>query len=421
MLGERSVQSRIRVCCSASLVFIKLSKVRLHSSAFAIFLVFFFESSVLGQWIPRIPDIKASLSLSDGGLGLALLALPLGTLLGFSVVGRIIERMGLRTACRVFLPAWALLFIGPAFAQTFWQLFIALSVCGIAVGMIETAMNTEAARIERDSGTRLMSRCHGFWSLGTMFGALMGGALAQWGVPVTQHFSVAMVLIALCGYFSATALPTLAKDSRVKSKHEVKEVPQEDGTVEPSTLFRWPARSIVLLCIMPVGIMMVEGAFIDWSAVFMRDIMSAEPLLIGITYAAFSLIMATVRLFGDSLAVRFGDLNIVRVSGIASTAGIALFALAPSIPWAFAGAALSGAGVAIVFPLAVTAAANRPGRSSADNVAALNMLSFSAFLIAPPIIGFVSEFQGLRVALLMLVPVALMTVLLAKEVMPHKI
>ncbi|MFT6878471.1 MAG: MFS family permease, partial [Granulosicoccus sp.] len=219
----------------------------------------------------------------------------------------------------------------------------------------------------------------------------------------------------------ATALPTLAKDSRVKSKHEVKEVPQEDGTVEPSTLFRWPARSIVLLCIMPVGIMMVEGAFIDWSAVFMRDIMSAEPLLIGITYAAFSLIMATVRLFGDSLAVRFGDLNIVRVSGIASTAGIALFALAPSIPWAFAGAALSGAGVAIVFPLAVTAAANRPGRSSADNVAALNMLSFSAFLIAPPIIGFVSEFQGLRVALLMLVPVALMTVLLAKEVMPHKI
>ncbi|MFT5044195.1 MAG: MFS family permease, partial [Porticoccaceae bacterium] len=202
------------------------------------------------------------------------------------------------------------------------------------------------------------------------------------------------------------------------SEHKGKDVLKEAMTAEPSKLFRWPARSIILLCIMPVGIMMVEGAFIDWSAVFMRDIMSAEPLLIGITYSAFSLVMATVRLFGDSLAVRFGDLNIVRVSGIASTAGIALFALAPSIPWAFAGAALSGAGVAIVFPLAVTAAANRPGRSSADNVAALNMLSFSAFLIAPPIIGFVSELLGLRVALLMLAPVALMTVLLAKEVTP---
>ena len=391
---------------------------RSHSSALAIFLVFFFESSVLGQWIPRIPDIKASLSLSDGSLGLALLALPLGTLIGFSVVGKIIEHLGLRTACRVFLPAWALLFIGPAFAQTFWQLFIALTVCGVAVGMIETAMNTEAARLERDSGTRLMSRCHGFWSLGTMFGALSGGAIAQWGIAVTQHFSVTLVLIAVCGYFAATALPTTIEENPPPVKHREESDHQQAISEEPSKLFRWPARSIILLCLMPIGVMMVEGAFIDWSAVFMQEVMSAEPLLIGITYSAFSLIMAVVRLFGDTLAIRFGDLEIVRISGIASTVGIVIFALAPSIPWAFIGAALSGAGVAIVFPLAVTAAANRPGRSSADNVAALNMLAFSAFLIAPPIIGFVSEVQGLRIALLMLAPVALLTVLLSKEVSP---
>jgi MFS family permease len=390
--------------------------VRTHSAAIAIFLVFFFESSVLGQWIPRIPDIKASLSLSDGTLGLALLALPLGTLIGFSVVGKIIERLGLRTACRVFLPAWALLFIAPAFAQTFWQLVLALTVCGVAVGMIETAMNTEAARIERDSGIRIMSRCHGFWSLGTMFGALMGGAIAQWGIPVAQHFSMTLIVIAVCGYFAATALPTSHDENSVDLKDEEQGDHQEIG--EPSKLFRWPARSIILLCLMPIGIMMVEGAFIDWSAVFMQEVMAAEPLLIGITYSAFSLIMAIVRLFGDSIAERFGDLKVVRVSGIASTLGIIIFALAPSIPWAFVGAALSGAGVAIVFPLAVTAAANRPGRSSADNVAALNMLAFSAFLISPPIIGFISEVQGLRIALLMLAPVALMTVLLAKEVSP---
>lgn len=393
---------------------------RSHPAAIAIFLVFFFESSVLGQWIPRIPDIKASLGLSDGALGLALLALPLGTLIGFSIVGKIIERIGLRGACRLFLPIWALLFIGPAFAQTFWQLAIALTVCGIAVGVIETAMNTEAARIERESESRLMSRCHGFWSLGTMFGALIGGAVAQWGVSVSLHFSVALPLVALCGYFAATAIPQTTESAN-EIAGQGAEIADKDAEAEkPSELFRWPSRSILLLCIMPIGIMMVEGAFIDWSAVFMRDVMSAEPLVIAITYSAFSLIMATVRLFGDSLAERFGDFNIVRISGIASTAGIALFALAPSIPWAFAGAALSGAGVAIVFPLAVTAAANRPGRSSADNVAALNMLSFSAFMIAPPIIGFVSEFHGLRIALLMLAPIALMTLLLAKEVQQDK-
>ncbi len=384
---------------------------RSHSAAIAIFLVFFFESSVLGQWIPRIPDIKFELGLTDGTLGLALLALPLGTLLGFAVVGKIIENHGLRTCCRWFLPIWALLFIGPALAQNFWQLVLALFISGIIVGMIETAMNTEAARIERSSGSRLMSRCHGFWSLGTMFGALVGGALAQWGVSVMLHFLLAMPLIAVCGYFAATALPIVEAEPSSADLNACAEDRQES-----SQLFRWPSRSIILLCIMPVGIMMVEGAFIDWSAVFMRDIMSAEPYLIAITYAAFSLIMAIVRLFGDGLATRFGELTIVRVSGIASTIGIVLFALAPSIPWAFVAAALAGAGVAIVFPLAVSAAANRPGRSSADNVAALNMISFSAFFVAPPIIGFVSELFSLRIALLMLGPVALMTFVLAKQV-----
>jgi len=82
---------------------------------YAIFGVFFVESGVLGTWIPRIPDIKEKLGLSDGDLGLSLLAMPLGTLIGLFVAARIIELLGgLRRACQVFLPLWALSFILPA-------------------------------------------------------------------------------------------------------------------------------------------------------------------------------------------------------------------------------------------------------------------------------------------------------------------
>jgi MFS family permease len=93
-----------------------------------------------------------------------------------------------------------------------------------------------------------------------------------------------------------------------------------------------------------------------------------------------------------------------------------VFALAPNLVVAYIGAAISGIGVAIVYPLAVTAAARRPGRSAADNVAAITMISFTAFMIAPPVIGFLSEAFGLRIALLMLAPVALTTALLSHEV-----
>ncbi len=412
----------------------------MHSqkASLAIFAVFFFESSVIGQWIPRIPDIKNTLGLSDGTLGLALLMMPLGTLIGFSVAGRMVELTGLRNACRIFLPLWALLFMGPALADSLLQLSLALILSGLAIGMIETAMNTEAARIERVAGKRLMSRCHGFWSLGTMFGALMGGALAQAGFSVFSHFLLSMPLIALFGYLAATALPILGHQtqgvssdgSRRQSQHGLATVDDNTGEVlltsdaapaaaderSGSSLFSLPERAIVLLCLMPLGIMMVEGAFIDWSAVFMRDVLSASPLIIAVAYSSFSLVMAAVRLSGDWLATRYGDVLIVRVSGLAACLGITLFALAPSTTMAFIAAALSGAGVAIVFPLAVSAAANRPGKTSAANVASLNMISFSAFLVAPPLIGFVSELFGLRIALLCLSPLAFLTFLLAREV-----
>jgi len=61
---------------------------------YAIFGVFFVESGILGTWIPRIPDIKEKLGLSDGELGLSLLAMPLGTLIGLFVAAKIIEYPG---------------------------------------------------------------------------------------------------------------------------------------------------------------------------------------------------------------------------------------------------------------------------------------------------------------------------------------
>ena len=377
----------------------------------AVFGVFFVESAVLGNWIPRIPEVKAALGLSDSGLGLCLLAMPLGSLSGLLFAGRAIERLGLRDACRLMLPLWALLFTLPAFAGSAPTLALALLIGGLSVALIEVAMNTEADVIEASSGRRIMSRCHGFWSLGSMVGAIVGSLFAHADVALATHFAVVMPLLAVLGFGCASLLPPDARPAIAAG--------EASGIVvaaERAPLFRLPARSIVALCAMPLGIMIVEGAFIDWSAVFMRSVLDASPLVIGTTYAFFSVVMAGARLSGDAIADRFGDFAVVRASGLAATAGVLLFSLAPNVPVAYAGAALAGAGVAIVYPLAVSAAARRPGRSAADNVAALTMISFSAFLLGPPLIGFLADAVGLRSALLLLAPLAFTTVLLSGEV-----
>jgi len=373
-----------------------------RTATWAIFGVFFIESAVLGNWIPRIPDIKTKLALSDAAFGLCLLAMPFGTLIGLFVAAKIIEFFGgLRTTCQIFLPLWAIAFIFPVLSASTGYFIAALLVAGFIIGMVEVAMNTEADRIERHFENKIMSRCHGFWSLGSMAGALTGAAIAQVGIRPEPHFVVLMPLLAIAGFYLASQLPKLGN---------------KVVAAEPAPIFCLPSKAIVLLCLLPIGIMFVEGAFIDWSAVFMRTILDASPMLIGITYAFFSVVMAVVRLFGDSIRNRFPERLIVQVSGLAAAIGVTLFALAPTSVVAFAGAVFSGVGVAVVYPLAISAAAARPGRSAAHNVAAMTMISFSAFLISPPLIGLVSHISSLRIAFLILAPIALVTFFLAKEI-----
>ena len=371
-------------------------------ATWAIFGVFFCESIVLGNWIPRIPDIKDRLEIDDFTLGLCLLAIPAGTVVAFLIAGRLVRATGLKRACRIWVPLWALLFILPGLVASVGLLFFVLLLAGFAIGICEVAMNSKADMIEQQFGVRIMSRCHGFWSLGSMVGALAGSAFAQWGWSVQNHYFLVMPVIAAGAWLVSNALP------------EDLETPLED-TGDYSHPFRLPSAAILLLCLMPVGIMMIEGAFIDWSALFMREELNATPLIIGLTYAFFSLVMTVVRLSGDKLATRYGELSIVRASTVSALVGITVFALSPNVIVAFCGAALSGLGVAIVYPLAVSAAARRPG-SVTDNVASMSLLAFLAFLIAPPIIGFVSDWVGLRVALLMLLPFVFMSVYLSPEV-----
>jgi MFS family permease len=377
----------------------------MHASSratWAIFLVFFSESLVLGNWIPRIPDIKDQVGLTDFTLGISLLAIPLGTICAFLVAGRLIELTGLRNSCRLWLPLWALCFTLPGFITSAYALFVVLSMAGFAIGICEVAMNSKADMIEQQYSKRIMSRCHGFWSLGSMTGALIGSVLAQWQWSVLQHYLLIMPLVAVFAYAVCTALPVDINNTSV------------DTETSPHA-FRLPSASIAMLCLMPVGIMTIEGAYIDWSALFMREQLSASPIIIGVTYAFFSLVMAAARLSGDWLAERIGVARLMLLSTISATVGITLFALAPNVTVAFIAAALSGLGVAAVYPMAITAAARRPGNVT-DNVASMSLFAFAAFLLAPPMIGFLAELADLRWALLSLVPFALLSVYLSPEV-----
>ncbi|ODN69684.1 MFS transporter [Methylobrevis pamukkalensis] len=370
-------------------------------------LPFLLNAFLLSSWLTRIPDLQTGLGIDKATLGLALFAMPLGTVCALPLVGRVIERASERAASLIGALGGFLALVAIGGAPT-WLLFtLSLFVLGLFNALMEVAMNVAAAGAEQRYRVHIMSRCHGFWSIGMVVGALVSGVLAEIGVSPLLHLGG----ICVVGILAAGIL------FRVAVVPGGPAVPPEAAAADAGghATFSLPGRAILGVCLMTVGVTVAEGAMFDWSTLFLRRDLEAAPLVAGIGYALFAGAQATMRLCGDMIRARIAAEHIVLGSGIATVIGITGIALSPSafVAWPFL--MLTGVGVSMVYPIASMVVTLRPGRSPAANVAGLTLVVMMALLTAPPLIGLIGEAFGLRVAFLAVVPVALLTVILARQ------
>jgi MFS family permease len=157
-----------------------------------------------------------------------------------------------------------------------------------------------------------------------------------------------------------------------------------------------PTGSILVLVAFTLSAMLLEGASIDWSAIYMRDVFGAEAYVGGIAVATFSFFHAAGRFFADGIVERTSPVLVARVQLYVLLAGCLAVTFAPVWYVALAGFGLMGIGSATMFPLAMSAAAQRNDRPASVNVASLAQTSFLVFLVGPPILGFVAEHFGIR-------------------------
>ncbi|MHA3979938.1 MFS transporter [Halovulum sp. GXIMD14794] len=368
-------------------------------------LVFALNGLGIALWLPRIPDVKAALEVELFTLALCFFMLPLGTMAGFAIAPRVLSRYGARAVCRWAGAGFILSFILPALAQSALQLGAALLVAGLAVGSIEVAMNAKASEMERAISRRIMTSCHAFWSLGGMVGAMLGGAAGQAGVPfLVQQIALAPLFAALA-FAVAGRLPA---DRRA-------EAPVTPDLPRPRRGL--PTGPLLALCLLPIGALMIEGAMMEWSALFLAEAANLGALPAGAVFAAFALSMAGSRMAGDPLAERFGTGTVLAGSALVAGAGVVAFATSAALWQALPAAALLGLGIANVYPLAMSLAGNMPGRPVEESIATVAFTAFTAFLIGPPLIGAVGSALGLPVALLILTPLGLSPLLLIRAVL----
>ena len=355
-------------------------------------LVFALNALGLSVWFPRIPDVKEALGLDVLTLAFCLFGMPVGTMLGFIVVPRIIRRLGTRRTVMWGGSIFLLAFIGPAFAWSAPALGFALFLCGLTIASIEVSMNAKASQTERVIGRRIMTRCHAFWSFGTVVGGLIAGVFAQREIPfLTQQLILQPLFAAATIYFGLRLLPD-----------DPEPVEEEGGKG-----FSLPSLALVTMCLIPLGALLIEGAMMEWSALLMREWKGAGPFVTAFTFSVFAVAMAFSRLTGDQLAERFGTQAVIFASGLLMATGIAGFGLAPGLWMSLPAAAFAGAGAGNIYPLTMSIVAQLPGLRPERNVATLALVAFTAFLIGPPLIGGLAHLIGLPWALAILAPLGI--------------
>jgi MFS family permease len=367
---------------------------------YRVFACFFLFALSLGALLARLPDVQQSLGLDKAQLGLMLIGMAIGSLVSLSVGAQWVDRMGARLTAIVTVLGTTFCYALIPWLPNAYLVFATLFVAGILAGLLEINLNLEADRIEAQIGKRVMNRAHGMWSLGFFVTALLGAGIRQAGVPVTVHTGAAFVLVAIA---CLILLPGMTN-----APHRPDARPHEEGE-HRIALPNW---GLLPLCIIGIAAFLIEGTGVDWSVIYMRDAFAVEPLIAGLSLTAFTGMMTLGRLFADPVVDRFGPRAVATTLLSVAALGSLLIGIAPHPYVAIVGFGMIGVGCSCVYPLAVSAAAQRTDRPSAVNVAALAQVSFVVFFLGPPLLGFVAEHFGIRVSYLSVLPVIVAGLLL---------
>jgi MFS family permease len=419
-----------------------------------------------GVWLARIPAIKQHLQLSDGLLGLALLAGPAGLVVVVQIAGKVMHIFGSRRPTVIAGTCCALLPITMGLAGGLASLMGGLFAFGFAGGMVDVGMNSQAVEVQRRYGRPLMTSFHACYSFGGLAGALLGGLFAWAAISPAVNFLAAGLPLAVLAVVAArwlindqpdrqsgqphtepdalAAVSRREQDGQAALRTELDGQPavlpaELDGqrAVLPAELdgqrasrrirprewrltrhSRWTV-GLLLLGLLALCSLLGEGAADGWSAVYMRDNLHTSAGLAALGYAAFSVAMAIGRLAGDGLAARIGAARLMRGCGLLAAFGMATVLLTASPAGAMIGFILFGFGLSSTFPLLLSAAGNADAERPSSGIAKVAGLGYAGMLGGPVLIGGVASALGLTAALGVPAVLALLIALGAGVVRPR--
>lgn len=334
--------------------------------------------------LARLPEVRDAVDTTTAGIGFILLGFAIGSLGGLAVAGRIIERVGVRP-----IVVWGFIASGTAVlaqslaiaAGSAVGLFLGFLFLGLVGSATDVAINVSGAALEQSMGKTVMPMLHAGFSVGTFVGVGIGA------IATTVHFPLVIQLVALA--IATTTVAVLSTRTLPSTSQAAKETPAA-GSV-PTPLWKTPL--VLALGAGIFAITLAEGASNDWLVLSIVDDYEESRTNGAIAYAVLMVAMIITRVIGGRVSDRLGRARTLQLFAVIGAIGIVLVILGDNLAVAYVGSAMWGAGVALGFPLFLSAAGE--GENAARRVSFVASAGYMAFLVGPPVLGVIAQGTGL--------------------------
>lgn len=361
--------------------------------------MFFVNAVLFASLLPRLPDVKAGLGLSNTALGLALAAMPAAALAAGPFAPAVIRRLGSGRVASWGLVAMAGAVATIPAARSVGTLAVALAVLGAVDGAVDVAQNAQGLQVQRTYGRSIVHAFHGMWSLGAVAGGLLGSAAAGLDVALGAHLAVTSAAFAAV---AVAVSPRLLRDA--------------GAPAGPTGTHRRGGPVLVLAALGGLAVCgaMVEDAGGSWGAIYLRGEVGTGPAAAGLAFVTLQAAMTVGRFTGDRAVDRFGQRRVAAAGGLAVAGGLGAALALPHLAAAVAGFAAAGAGVATLIPAAMHAADETPGVGPGTGLAVVSWALRAGLLVSPAAVGAAADVAGLRVALLVVVAAGVAAAVLSR-------
>ncbi len=360
--------------------------------------LFFLFGLLIMSWVPRFPEVKANLQLTNGEFGSLVSMGAFGNLVALLTVGHLVHKFGARWILHIgaFLLGVSLVFLTHSTSSLLFLVFIIIQ--GGSISAFHISINSQGFFFQDRTKKQVITLLSGFWSSGALISSMIAGLLVDRVALGTYSNFLAIFCFILMSYIIHRLAPNLVKaDVNPESDHRARDM------FKGFKIDKQVSAALLL-------VIMLEYAVSDWAAIYVKEDMKIVGGIHTLPYILFTLAMIVGRLNLHNLLPHYTiDFLVVRASllsglsfiagilavGIAGTSNQTLVIVILSISFTIA-----GLGSSFLGPSVMNAANARSKFPSSVVIGQIGVINISLVFVVRWVIAWTAQATSLTFGLL---------------------